>query len=91
MPESADHTPETEAKQSRGLGSYVVWGFVVVMVYVLSYGPVMMLANKNIISPKIPAIYWPLWDAYEKSPPVHRLLGMYLHLWCPDLFDKNGD
>jgi hypothetical protein len=39
MPEPAANTPETQAKNSRGLGSYVVWGFVAAILYVLSVGP----------------------------------------------------
>jgi hypothetical protein len=40
MTSAAQPTPETDEKKSRGFGSYVLWVFVAVMVYLLSSGPV---------------------------------------------------
>ncbi len=69
MPDPAAHAPETEAKNSRGLGSYVVWGFVVVALYVLSSGPGFRSALRN---PKwlaaIRVVYSPLMHAYLHTP-----------------------
>jgi hypothetical protein len=87
--------PETEAKQSRGLGSYVLWGFVVVMVYFLSGGPIFRLGDlATFKSPK--AVYflshfYAPWTYLYDNTMLHKPLGMYLHLWRPDLVDKNGD
>ena len=93
MPEPAANAPETEteSKQSRGLGSYVAWVFVVVMVYVLNSGPGFRSALKN---PKWLAatrvVYWPLVNAYLHTP-LRRPLGMYWHLWIPEAFDSSGN
>jgi hypothetical protein len=94
MPATAKPVPETDEKKSRGLGSYVVWAFVAVMVYVLSSGPVMSWAYYKELTSKatniIGIIYFPLAWAYE-SPLLHKPLGLYWHMWCPEYIDKNGD
>lgn len=91
MPDPAANAPETEAKKSRGLGSYVLWGFAVVMVYVLSSGPVMLLTSKGVINNGVfTFVYRPLVDAYFKTR-LHRPLGMYWHLWCPARYDSDGN
>jgi hypothetical protein len=69
MPESAENAPETEAKKSRGLGSYVVWGLVVLIVYVLSMPPARLLVEKRIINRHLFAIYTPVGWAYLHTPP----------------------
>ena len=79
MPESADHTPETEAKQSRGLGSYVVWGFAVVVVYVLGSGPIVRWNAPN----PIVILYRPIGWGYQHFPPIRKTLDIYWHLWDP--------
>jgi hypothetical protein len=94
-----------EAKHSRGLGSYVIWAFVAVMVYVLSSGPAMraygLLGYVGSLGRRIPIIstrggpswmqiYTPLEEAYRKTA-LHRPLGMYWHLWSPDVWNKDGD
>jgi len=82
--------PESAAKKSPGLGSYVLWGFVVVLVYVLSIGPVEALIFKGRLYPRISVIYIPLEWAYSKTP-LRKPLGIYLHVWCPNVWDKNGN
>jgi hypothetical protein len=94
MPEAAQPAPETDEKKSRGLGSYVVWAFVAVMVYVLSSGPAMWFIVRNIpnrtpAALKVEFLYFPLEWAYENTP-LRKPLGIYWHLWCPGLFDKSG-
>jgi hypothetical protein len=74
MHDPTDPAPETEAKPSRGLGSYVVWGFVVVMVYVLSMPPARLLVGKRIINRHLFAIYAPVgWAYLEPVPRVARM------------------
>ena len=89
MSEPAAPAPETEAKQSRGLGSYVVWGFVVVVVYVLSSGPMLRLVLKNKLNNKVMIIYEPLGRFYQYTP-LRKPFGMYLHLWCPEDINTEG-
>src|SRR5437016_1635491 len=105
MSEPAETTPETEAKNPRGLGSYVVWGFVVVMVYVLNSGLAIKLLRRpmlmttvlpNVASitintrPTRPKVYILVWWLYDKTL-FRKPLGMYLHLWCPAEYDHHGD
>jgi hypothetical protein len=102
MSEPADNAPETAANKSRGLGSYVVWGFVVVMVYVLGSGPFWAIMANGIwkgsgYSPKVSKAlsiceenYHPLLWMYQRTP-MRKPLGIYWHLWCPAVFDKNGE
>lgn len=82
--------PTAEAKRSRGLAGYFVWGFGVVVLYVLGCGPAMMLSDKGIVSKKVMVVYKPLGWAYLTTR-LHKPLGMYMHLWCPERFNKLGD
>ena len=86
--------PTAEAKRSRGFAGYVVWGFGIVVVYILSMGPAVVLAesrnHKGPICRILSITHGPLVWAYEKAP-LHKPLGIYLHLWLPKRFDKNGD
>lgn len=90
MPDPAANAPETEAKKSRGLGSYVVWGFVVVIVYVLGSGPAMRYDARHPKSELTGIVYWPVRLVYEYTP-LHKPLGMYWHLWCPARYDSDGN
>lgn len=84
-------TPNKE-KHSFSWTGFVVWSFVVLVLYVLSVGPVMMMFDKGRISPKyefLEKFYLPLEWAYENTL-FHKPFGMYLHLWSKR-FDKNGD
>jgi hypothetical protein len=87
MHEPAANAPETETKPSRGLGSYVVWGFVVVaLLYVLSSGPAWRLSIKfNDL--RYLTIYKPLIKAAsDVKSPFRRPLIWYWHIWCPEQF-----
>ena len=90
MPSTAQPAPETDEKKSRGLGSYVIWAFVAVMVYVLSSGPVMnaVLSIRGVW--RVVVIYRPLGWAYWHTP-LRKPLGMYWHLWLPGLYDRDGE
>ena len=92
MPSTAQPAPETDEKKSRGLGSYVVWAFVAAMVYVLSYGPVLRIAKSRESRQTFQVlsyVYGP-WDAAYQTP-LHKPLGLYMHIWCPMLFDSHGE
>jgi hypothetical protein len=90
MSDTTQPAPETDEKNSRGLGSYVVWAFVAVIVYVLSSGPAIRFTEKSgKPSPIIELIYRPLGWAYGKTS-LWKPLGLYWRLWAPRAFDKNG-
>lgn len=99
MEEQAETREET--KYSRGFGSYALWAGVVLVLYVLSFGPVAMIGRKLEPTglfrshPRFFELihrpyYAPLGWAYYKTP-LHKPLGMYMHLWCPQSFDKHGE
>lgn len=86
------NAPEPAATKSRGLRSYFLWGFVVVMLYVLSSGPMMKLGlTRKLIQyrPYIRKVYAPLVWAHERTP-LWRPLGMYWHLWLPAVYAPDG-
>jgi hypothetical protein len=72
----------------------VVWAFVAVMVYFLSYGPAeLMLMTRNVgprTSDAIAYIYWP-WSFVYFNTPLHKPLGLYMHLWNAKFWDKDGE
>jgi hypothetical protein len=97
MSETAQPTPETDEKKSRGLESYVFWAFVAVMVYVLSSGPALKYLYHLRSIPKRTAtgnvleiLYSPVFWAYGATP-LRKPLGMYWHLWKHEAFDTSGN
>jgi hypothetical protein len=96
MAEPVQDTPETDEKKSRGLGSYVLWAFVAVMVYFLSAGPVAYVEYRRKLGNTIRwvnivgSLYTPWSYAYD-STVLHKPLGLYMHLWVPEVWDKNGN
>src|SRR5438045_209731 len=86
--------PAAEAKPSHGLGRYLVWAFVVLMVYVLSIGPVDRLIGERHLPRGVQIIlglfYMPWLYAYYKTQ-LHKPLGLYMHVWVPAHWDKNGE
>ena len=85
--------PTAAVKRSRGFSGYFVWLFVIIVVYMLSFGPVVLLWEKRILSPAtegaLRIIYAP-WEWVLWHTPLYRPLGMYMHLWCPDTFGRDG-
>jgi hypothetical protein len=73
---------------------FVVWPLVILVLYVLSFGPVIKLLGSNPLKPSVDdalkTVYYPLLLAYSQTL-LHKPLGMYLHLWAPEFYDKNGD
>jgi hypothetical protein len=89
MPETAQPAPETEEKKSRGLGSYVLWAFVAVMVYVLSSGPMLKCRMKT--GAVIDTLYYPPLQWAYNDTPLHKPLGLYWHVWCPGQVNASGE
>jgi hypothetical protein len=82
----------TQDKKAVSWSSVFLWPSVILVVYVLSIGPIMMLVGKGVIAYNkgVADFYSPLEYAYGQTP-LHKPLGIYLHLWRPERFDKNGD
>jgi hypothetical protein len=85
---------------------FIVWPVAILLLYVLSFGPVMRFGSLMLLtvtrnnkscfytSPRrdgfLARFYAPLGWAYNETP-LHKPLGMYMHLWIPGAFDKNGE
>jgi hypothetical protein len=91
-----DAQPETttpiEEKDSFNWRMFVLWPLVIVLLYFLSFGPVMMMRHKGHISGSnqfVDKFYLPIWWTYYNTP-LHEPLRLYMHLWIPIVFDENG-
>ena len=84
-------TVPPDEKHSVNLGTIILFAVVILLVYVLSVGPVVMLVDKKVIAPtsKLKMFYQPLERLYGQAP-FHKPLGLYLHLWSAR-FDGKGD
>lgn len=91
MEEPAETREET--KPSGGFGIYALWAGVILVLYVLSLGPFLTMERKKVWQSR-PAVfrslYRPLIWGYRETP-LHKPLGVYLHLWLPQEYDKTGD
>jgi len=92
MVEEPETTTTVKEKHSINWGAIILWPIVILLLYVLSLGPVMMMMEKGHISARnvLFRFYEPLRWAYEDTP-LRKPLGMYLHIWAPHYFDKNGN
>jgi hypothetical protein len=79
----------TEEKSSRSYRGFVLWPYVIVVLYALSYGPALLLIDKSIIDPKWLSVYRPLWFTLD-AIHLDRPFGVYMHLWCPSLYRRDG-
>lgn len=85
---------DVETQHSRGaIWRWLFWLGVGTALYVLSTGPMVLLDEKNALSPGMShaaeLVYLPLlWTAEKTS--LGKALGLYWHLWVPNRFDKDG-
>ena len=79
----------SEEKSSRSYWGFVLWPVVVVVLYVLSEGPYMAAARNGLISWNLQLVYYPLDELIDKVG-LERPYGRYLHLWCPEMYNKDG-
>jgi hypothetical protein len=71
----------------------IFWAFAILLLYVLSFGPVVRMWDStpfNEPNPLIYGFYTPLIWIYDHTA-FHKPFGMYLHLWDPVMYDKNGN
>ena len=86
-----DSAGSDATKDSRAWGRYVVLGFVAVLLYVMSSGLAWRSVPGTGIGPRLlDTVYRPLVWSYQYTP-LHKPIGMYWHLWQPELFLKNGN
>jgi glycosyltransferase involved in cell wall biosynthesis len=91
------HT-ERQKRQTKRLRRRVLRPLAAILIYFLSFGPLRM-ALTGLQSPAAKAsalervqeiVYFPWTLAYTRTW-LHQPLGKYMHLWCPQIFDKKGD
>jgi hypothetical protein len=92
-----DHTQQDQKRNSRGvLAVCLCWLSAILVLYVLSSGPVeMMEAKGRIVGGSsthtfLVNLYSPFRWAYSHTL-LHKPLGMYLHMWSPRQFDSKGN
>ena len=72
----------------------MVCASLILFIYVLSMGPFLRFAFDGRIGYPLVDIldlsFRPWGWAYNETP-LHKPLGMYLHLWVPDYFDRKGE
>jgi hypothetical protein len=91
-----EEAQDAQETSSRSFGwSWIIWPGLLLLLYVLSTGPVVMMVNKKIIRSKtllgiVAVVYSPMEWAYD-NPALHKPLGVYLHLWVPQKFDTKGN
>jgi hypothetical protein len=72
---------------------FVLTPVMVLVLYVLSAGPVFLMVHKGSISPGngfVYGLYAPFGWVYANTP-LQKPLGVYMHLWVPDWFEGNGE
>jgi hypothetical protein len=73
----------------------VAWMFGVALVYILVAAPVLKMTLRMWTAPAQPpvvmrAFYTPVGWLYGHTP-LRKPIGMYNHLWLPELFDVRGE
>jgi hypothetical protein len=75
---------------------WLCWLGAILVLYVLSTGPVAMMAGKKPTGRGGPVwwaigiVYQPVSWAAEKTP-LGKPLGIYWHLWAPEWYDSEGN
>jgi hypothetical protein len=85
--------PETTTvgKNSFNWWAWILWPFIIVLLYLLSHGPISRAVGAHSRHERfLDAIYAP-WMLVYAMTPLHRPLGLYMHFWMPEYFDKNGE
>ena len=94
MNAEVEDRPET-GWWSLGWG-WLWWLGILLLLYVLSTGPLLrMMRSKRIKAGSraeriVATVYWP-FDWAVKTKTLGKPLGMYWHLWAPELYDSHGD
>lgn len=85
--------PENPEKSFPWRGLFL-WAFVVVAIYFLSMGPVLKVCFESKSARRFEhlfdTVYAPWFWSYDHTP-LRKPLGIYMHLWLPDDFDRHGE
>jgi hypothetical protein len=84
-----------DGEKSFNWRAWILWPALMVIVYLLSFGPVLMVLNKRenqgLPDPRIVDLLYAPWIWTYTSTPFHKPLGIYMHFWDPKEFDKDGN
>ena len=79
----------SEEKSSRSYWGFVLWPVAVVVLYALSYGPVLRAVGRGHLNRDYLAVYRPLvcavWDT-----PLQKPLDAYARFWAPNIYYMPG-
>ena len=76
----------SEEKSFRSYWGFVLWPAAVIVIYVLSIGPVALLVDRGLVSGEALVIYWPLLGAIDQSS-LDKAFYRYIGLWVPEPSD----
>ncbi len=93
MEKPVETSKPNDEKHSINWGALILWPVVILILYILSTGPVAMMEEKGRISRsnEFMRVFYMPWTWAYNGTPLHKPLGLYIHLWLPKRFDKNGD
>ena len=80
----------SEEKSSRSYWGFVLWPVAVIVLYVLSAGPVYFAYEKCWVRVEVLRVYNPLWAVVGKTC-LMKPMRIYLHFWTPHIFDVHGE
>jgi hypothetical protein len=81
MPEEAQIMKNGKGAFSRLL-SWVAWVFLAFVFYVLSYGPALKLARRDLLPDKAEIVYGPLVALFHRSSAAEKVLEWYAeNIW----------
>jgi len=87
--------PTAEAKRSRGFAGYVLLGFGIVVTYFLSAGPAALMSWNGVFASvgvgRVVSGFYTPWRLTYLHTPLHKPIGIYMHLWNPNLYDEKGN
>jgi hypothetical protein len=78
---------DAESKHSPGFWGYIIWPTVVLMLYVLSFGPLYGSHSRSVIAFRetttLSYIYLPVAWGYDNVPPFQKAMYVYMRWWDP--------
>ena len=97
MEEPTQTAPPSAEKRTALWVKLLLWSFVILLLYVLSFGPFLALAQPGPAPPDHRhrlnhferVLYRPWFWTYDQTP-LQKPMGIYMHWWTPEIFDKHG-
>ena len=90
MKAEMEMTRDTTASEEKCSGSYwgfVLWPVAVIVLYVLSAGPISLGVYKGTVNATVLGVYTPL-ETVVGATPLKQPFGKYIFWWSPGAFDR---